>query len=218
MNVIPHGVSDRYFDGKSNTLKDSMKLMMGDQKYLLYIGGSLERKRFSWAIEVFRQVRRTESDVLLAACGFAQGEVAAAINDIPSDIKSHVRVLPFVSEDEMPALYHGASAVLYPTLYEGFGLPVVEAIACGAPILFSGVGSLEELQGPGSIVLPPHELTPWVEEIRRAIHNTESRDLRKLQGQAWARRYSWAASADMHMAVYLAAVGRQSGFGEIGIS
>ena len=95
-----------------------------------------------------------------------------------------------------------ATAVLYPSLYEGFGLPVIEAQAVGTPILFSDVGSLSELKGPGAVVLPVDDLPAWV---RAAAHILDTRS--GVPGpdrvaRAWARQYSWEAYTDRTLAVY----------------
>ena len=205
VEVIPHGVADRYLRARAQEMGRELRELLGRQQYVLYIGGALERKRFAWALEIFREVQQRAPGLLLAACGFSSEEKNAAIANIPAELRRSIRILPYVHEEQMPALYQGAIAVLYPTLYEGFGLPVVESIASGTPILFSALGSLQELGGPGSVVVPPYEMRPWVDGVCNAIESRESRDLRRNEGQLWAQRFSWTKSAERHFAVYAAA-------------
>ena len=84
---------------------------------------------------------------------------------MPRHLQDKLILAPFVSEEDMPRLYMRAAAVLYPSLYEGFGMPVVEAQAVGTRVLFSDVGSLSELKGPGAVVLPVDDLQAWVRTI-----------------------------------------------------
>ena len=205
VTVIPHGVSDRYLESKRQVLGPQGRDLLEGTRYILYVGGALERKRFRWALEVVREVRKKEPGVVLAACGFSKEEVDAATDSVPFELRNAVKILAFVSEEQMPALYCGASVVLYPTLYEGFGLPVIESLATGTPILFSALGSLEELQGPGAVVLPPFELQPWVDAVCRALGSEDSREMRQTDGRIWASGYSWAHSSKKHLDVYIAA-------------
>lgn len=108
----------------------------------------------------------------------------------------------------MPRLYQNAAAVLYPTLYEGFGFPVVEAQAVGTPVLHSAVSSLTELQGPGSVVLPVEDLGAWVDACRALVAERGRTPQPNETSRQWARRFSWEASAERHLEVYRRAAGR----------
>jgi alpha-1,3-rhamnosyl/mannosyltransferase len=109
---------------------------------------------------------------------------------------------PFVPDDEMILLYQTAIAVLYPTLYEGFGFPALEAQAVGTPVLFSALGSLQELQGPGAVVLPPRDLGAWVEACRRLVRERGENPTPNQQARNWAKGFSWDISVARHLEVY----------------
>src|SRR5262249_35028315 len=102
----------------------------------------------------------------------------------------------------------------YPTLYEGFGFPAVESQALGTPALFSALGSLTELCGPGAVTLPPYDLDQWVQVCQglvgeRGLASRPTEDARR-----WARQFSWEISAQRRLAVYrevAAQAGRRSG-------
>ena len=96
----------------------------------------------------------------------------------------------------------GASAVLYPSLYEGFGMPAIEAQAVGTPVLFSDVGSLSELKGPGAVVLPVDDLAAWVRAVDDILQsNTTGRQPNTI-ARAWAQQYSWDAYCERTLDVY----------------
>jgi len=95
-----------------------------------------------------------------------------------------------------------AAAVLYPTIYEGFGLPVIEAQAVGTPVLFSDVGSLTELKGPGAVVLPVDDLPAWVRAVSDILQSRQGLQEPDRIARAWARQYSWDAYTERTLAVY----------------
>jgi glycosyltransferase involved in cell wall biosynthesis len=208
LHLILHGVADAYLDGKRSTLSESLAGELGATPYLLYIGGDVPRKRLDWAVRVFERLEA--SHLQLAVCGYSADGARRARDKLPEALRGKVRFLPFVSESDMPALYQNAIAVLYPTLYEGFGFPAVEAQALGIPVLFSAVGSLKELRGPAAEVLPPDDLDAWVSTTRRLIgERGESRVLNE-SARAWARRFSWSVSARRHAELYRAAAAHRS--------
>jgi alpha-1,3-rhamnosyl/mannosyltransferase len=102
----------------------------------------------------------------------------------------------------MPALYQNAVAVLYPTQYEGFGLPALEAQAVGTPVLFSDVSSLSELKGPGAVIMPPNDLDAWVGTCRNLMAARAEAPEPDQTARAWARRFSWDSFAKRTVEVY----------------
>jgi glycosyltransferase involved in cell wall biosynthesis len=199
LHVIPHGVGDSYLDAQA-ARPERLPPWIGPERYLLYVGGVIERKRFSWAARILGELG--DLDVRLVACGFAPEEAREAVKALKPELRERVRFAPFVPEAEMPALYQNAAAVLYPTLYEGFGFPALEAQAVGTPVLFSALGSLQELVGPGAIILPPNDLTAWVEAVRTLLLREHEDTTRVLAARSWARQFSWHVSAEKHLALY----------------
>jgi glycosyltransferase involved in cell wall biosynthesis len=110
-----------------------------------------------------------------------------------------VRVLGFVDDDELARLYRGALCVAYTSLYEGFGIPVLEALACGAPVVTSAGTAMEEVADGTAVLVDPLDLDSIVAGIREAIGR---RDELAALGPARARRFSWRASAEATAAVY----------------
>ena len=102
----------------------------------------------------------------------------------------------------MPGVYYNAVATLYPSLYEGFGFPVLESQAVGTPILFSAVSSLAELIGPGSIVLPKDNLRDWVGACERLISERTPYFKPYKKAKEWAKKFDWKVSAEKHLQVY----------------
>jgi glycosyltransferase involved in cell wall biosynthesis len=198
--VIPHGISDCYFNVVARPLSGTLRSIGVRGPYLLYIGGALPRKRADWAIRVFERIG--DANLRLVLCGLPAEAQQRILQQTEPCLRARLCFTPFVSEDDMPLLYSHALAVLYPTLYEGFGFPALEAQAVGTPVLFSALGSLAELQGPGSIILPPHDLACWVRTCKRLVSERQGSHRSNERSQAWARQFSWSESARRHFELY----------------
>lgn len=198
--VIPHGIHERYLVPRFPLVPKPLQDAGVRAPYLLYFGGEIPRKRPEWAVGVWRQLPRT--DVRLVMCGLDPRKPPRWIQELPPDLRERLTLLGFVPEDALPSLYAHAEAVLYPTLYEGFGLPVLEAQAVGTPVLMSPVGSLCELAGPGAIVLPEHDRHAWIDACRNVLAGNKPP---AAQARAWARGFSWTAAFEKTLDVYRSA-------------
>jgi len=199
LHVISPGVDERYLDAGP----DRRPIVLGDrvisEPYLLYLGGADPRKRLMWALQAWWMGGAGASMVV---CGLEASAHAQVRSAVPHHLHDRLILAPFVSEEDMPRLYMRATAVLYPSLYEGFGMPVIEAQAVGTRVLFSDVGSLSELKGPGAIVLPVDDLQAWVRTIDLIMQSRASHHGPDRIARAWARQYSWDAYTDRTLAVY----------------
>jgi alpha-1,3-rhamnosyl/mannosyltransferase len=108
----------------------------------------------------------------------------------------------------MPSLYQNALLVLYPTLYEGFGFPALNAQAVGTPIVMSNVSSLRELAGPNAIALEPNDNGAWIDACRDLIDKRMTNALPDPASQYWALQFDWRRSAEAHWDVYREAASR----------
>jgi glycosyltransferase involved in cell wall biosynthesis len=138
----------------------------------------------------------------MVVCGLEPAAHARVRESVPRQVQDRLILAPFISEDDMPRLYMRAAAVLYPSLYEGFGMPVVEAQAVGTRVLFSEAGSLAELNGPGAVILPVDDLQAWVRTINLLLESRPTAAGPDRVARAWARQYSWDAYTDRTLAVY----------------
>jgi glycosyltransferase involved in cell wall biosynthesis len=197
-NVIYNGVGEEFLTC-DRELDDCELAELSLQKpFCLYLGGEIPRKRFDWAVEVWKPFA---SDVQLATCGIAPAEMPRLLRSLNLKVSDQVRCLNYIPDTLLSRLLRTASCILYPTLYEGFGLPVVECNAVGTPILYSPCGSLRELQGPTSVLLPSDDLSGWRHALRAAVINgavknavSESRD--------WAKSFSWDSTAEQYVAAF----------------
>ncbi|HYE89233.1 MAG TPA: glycosyltransferase family 1 protein [Vicinamibacterales bacterium] len=200
LHVISPGVDERYLDAEP----DREPIVIGDrvvsEPYLLYLGGADPRKRLMWALQAWWTGAGAAATMVV--CGLEPEAHAHVLASVPRHLQERLILAPFISEDDMPRLYMRATAVLYPSLYEGFGMPVVEAQAVGTRVLFSDVGSLTELKGPGAVVLPVDDLPAWVRTIALIVQSRASSYGPDRIARAWARQYSWDAYTKRTLDVY----------------
>lgn len=179
------------------------------EKYLLYLGGYDQRKNVRVIIEAFARaaVSRLGYRLVLAGVNLGRADseffpdprrLARAAN-LPVDALACVG---WVDEDDKPALYAGARAFLFPSRYEGFGLPPLEALACGVPVLCADASSLPEVVGDAALLLPPDDPRAWADALDALLDDAPRWAELCARGIAQARKFSWARCAAETCAVY----------------
>jgi glycosyltransferase involved in cell wall biosynthesis len=182
-------------------LPPALTTELAGARYAIYLGGAMKRKRFDWALQTL--AAQADATLKLVACGFGAEAREAAHKALPHELQGRVLFAEFLSDAELLALYRGAVAVLYPTLYEGFGFPAVEAQAAGVPVIFSPLGSLAELVGPLATLVPAEDVAAWAAALDGAAAlSTEARADKAAQARRWAQGFRWAESWRKHLEVY----------------
>jgi glycosyltransferase involved in cell wall biosynthesis len=164
-------------------------------------------------ISAFEQFKRTTgSDWQLVFAG-KDWSGADAIHEAirQSTFRSQIRVLGFVSAAELPSLYHAANVCVYPSLYEGFGMPPVEAMACGCPVLCSDRGSLGEVIGDAALIVDPEDVRDLARKLRAMATDPVLRERLRERGLRHARRFDWEETAAATLEIYRRAAFLQSG-------
>jgi glycosyltransferase involved in cell wall biosynthesis len=208
--LVANGVDERYLDAEPDYLPLDVGGRAIGEPFVLYVGGAEPRKRLTWALQTWWNLP-SSTPATMVVCGLEAAAHEAIRQMVPRHLHDRLVLAPFIGEEDMPRLYMRAAAVLYPTLYEGFGLPVVEAHAVGTPVLFSDVGSLSELKGPAAIVLPVDDLDAWSRALALVLQSRPRRFEPDRIARAWARQYSWDACADRTLKVYAAAAAHGRG-------
>jgi glycosyltransferase involved in cell wall biosynthesis len=146
--------------------------------------------------------------ILAGGAGWKAGPVMQSVAAARS--RERIRRLGYVPDADVPALLRRASAVVYPSLEEGFGLPALEALACGAPLVTTAGTTMAELAGDSALLVPPAQPSALAAAIETAIAEQPSAEAarRRADGLAIAARYTWEACAEGHLQVYRIAAGR----------
>lgn len=163
--------------------------------FILSVGTLEPRKNFTRLIEAFARLPQHEEFDLLIAGG--RGWLYDEIFQAPARFGAAdcVRFLGFVPDADLPALYSLATLFVYPSLYEGFGLPVLEAMACGAAVITSNVSSLPEVAGDAAVLVNPRSTNELAAVLQELLNDSERRERMKPQSLAQAKKFSWDASA-----------------------
>jgi len=171
-------------------------------EFVLSVGVLQPRKNLPLLIEAFtRAKRRGGLDITLAIVGKI-GWLSAETEDAILRAGTDVRMLGYVPDQDLPFLYGCANVMAYPSLYEGFGLPALEAMACGCPVVVSNNSSLPEVVGEAGILLKADNLTDWEETLIDLTENASKRSKMRLLGLDRAAQFSWSVTAQKTLEVY----------------
>ena len=167
-----------------------------DRPYFLYVGGIEPRKNVDGLVRAFSQVMDTCDAVLVIAGerGKAGEQLRRQLEGTP--VGERIVWTGFVPEEDLPFLYAGALALAYPSLYEGFGLPVLEAMSCGAPVLTSPLSSLPEVAGDAALYVDPGSPAELAAALRRLAAEPALRAELRERGLERAQRFSWTDTAE----------------------
>src|SRR5919199_1461961 len=172
--------------------------------YLLYVGDLAEHKNLPFLVGAFGRVPHPVR-LLLVGRGRRFERLREIVDASPA--RGRIEIRRDASDEEVDALYRGASALVLPSRYEGFGFTPLEAMARGCPVLASDIPALREVSGDGALLLPLGDEDVWAEAIRRVLADDELRsDLRRRGGETVAR-YSWEEAARGVCRVFAAVLG-----------
>lgn len=160
--------------------------------YLLYVGGRKPHKNLPRLLQAFAGAG-VDRDVRLLLAGTADAETCGLIGRLR--LGGAVQFVDAPQDERLAAVYRGALALLFPSLYEGFGLPPLEALACGVPVLTSTVCSLPEVVGDAGILVDPRSIESISAGIRRLVEDTELRNKLRSKGLQRAQKFPWAETA-----------------------
>jgi glycosyltransferase involved in cell wall biosynthesis len=208
--VIPIGV-DRGFNCEEDPEADSgASVLLGPKGLgpeILHVGSTIKRKRIDTLLEVFGRIRNHSTEARLIRVGGAFTPEQENLVDRLS-LRRSIVTLPFISKRILAAVYRRADLLLMPSASEGFGLPVVEAMACGTPVVSSDIPALREVGGDASAYCGVSEVNEWVataiDTLQQEQLHPDEQARRRAQGVSQASRYSWAENARQVSKVYTA--------------
>lgn len=200
ISVIYEGFDNSLFKPPSLDIYSSIlkQFDLENQKYFLFVGTIQPRKNLGNLIKAFKGFKNVfpQTEIKLVLAG-GKGWLSEDIFTLPKKlgIKECVKFLGRVKDEELPALYSGALAFTYPSLYEGFGLPILEAMACSCPVITSNSSSLPEVAGDGAIYADPLSVEQILEAMFKIAQNDSLRDNLITKGSKQVEKFSWEKCA-----------------------
>jgi len=201
ISVVYEGVDRRLFRPISHRIYE--------EPYILFVGSEHPRKNFTGLVKAFSQLKGESrfKDLKLVKVGRAGGQEAdfrgqtMEVVDAPG-LVGEVIFTEFVSGAELPAYYSGAEVFVFPSLYEGFGFPPLEAMACGCPVVTSNASSLPEVVGEAGIMVDPYDTDSLAQAMRQVLTDAKLREEMIRKGFDQVNKFSWEETARQTQEVY----------------
>ncbi|MER3422187.1 MAG: glycosyltransferase family 1 protein [Nitrospiraceae bacterium] len=172
--------------------------------YLLYVGNIEPRKNLTRLLEAYSLLKARGGCrlplIFSGGGGWKNTDIYRRVSEL--SLEKDVRFLGYVPDEELPALMSGAELFVYPSLYEGFGLPPLEAMACGTPVVTSNVSSIPEVVGDAALMVDPYDVEGLAEAMQRALMDKDLREDMRIKGLARAKLFSWERTACETLKVY----------------
>jgi glycosyltransferase involved in cell wall biosynthesis len=204
VTVLYSGVN-RKFRPESDARKSKLmrkKYGLGEEPYLLSVSTLQPRKNYQMLIRAFRQVADSYPHHLVIAGnkGWLYEQIVEEVR--AQELTERVSFIGFVDDNDLPTLYSAATLFVFPSLYEGFGLPLLEAMACGVPVLTSNSSCLPEVAGEAAIQLSPEIQEDWTRAMSETLGNPTRRTNMVAAGFLQAREFTWSEAAAQLLDVY----------------
>jgi glycosyltransferase involved in cell wall biosynthesis len=205
IRVVYYGLNPIFAPVRERAVLDAARARHGlPERFLIFVGTIEPRKNLDRVIQAYALARRLYGiDIPLVLAG-QLGWLYERTIQLPRvlGIEEHVRFVPYIPQADLPAVYSQSDGLVFPTLYEGFGLPIIEALGCGAPVLTSRTSAMPEVAGGLAVLVDQFD----VESIAQGLHGLlADRDYRVRTaefGPSWASEFTWERAARETVAVY----------------
>ncbi|MEZ5365590.1 MAG: glycosyltransferase family 1 protein [Bryobacterales bacterium] len=194
ISVVMHGVDEDFFEATPAQREVSRTQYGLPDRYILFVGSMEPRKNLSGLLEAFaslpEKTQRSFPLVIVGATGWRNQEIRDEIGKNPN-----VKVIGYVSRELLPAVYEQCSLFVFPSHYEGFGMPVLEAMAAGAPVITSNASALPEVIGDTGITIDPEDSAALATSMAKILDDPQNAALMGSAARQRARRFTWERCA-----------------------
>ncbi len=190
IDVISPGIDEMYAPPEPQAIAAFRQRRQLPQQFVLHVGTLQPRKNIPLLLEAFARLPLSQVHlVLVGGKGWMYEEIFARVTAL--GLQERVHFAGYVPDAELPLWYGAAALLALPSLYEGFGLPLVEAMACGCPVLAANVSSLPEAVGEAGLLLPPDDAQAWAEGMTAVLQDAALRATMVANGLVQAGQFSW---------------------------
>ncbi|MEY7999350.1 glycosyltransferase family 4 protein [Clostridium sp. Mt-5] len=203
--ITPLAADDKYKPLEKDKCKHAIKIKYNiENPFILYIGGFSPRKNVSSLITAFSKVHKNlDRNYDLIIVGSNKDDLDMLKNlSTDLNIKENVKFTGFVEEKMLPVFYNACDTFIYPSLYEGFGLPPLEAMSCGTPVITSDVSSIPEVVGDGGILINPFDIKSLMYSIEALLNDESIREELSLKALKQASKFSWEKTSENTINAY----------------
>ena len=203
--AIPHGVEPRFRPPSAAAIAATLSRHGIAPPYFLAVGTIEPRKNHQTLLAAFAAVAAVDPAVQLVVVGRPGWLCRGIVQQLQVwERRGRLKWLHTLADDDLPALYAGCVALVYPSWYEGFGFPVLEAMACGAPVIASDLPVLRDVAGEAAMYVPAGDAEALGAAMQRLLTDQSLREQLRTAGLIRAQQFTWEASAARHLAVYRA--------------
>lgn len=203
ISIIRHGVSEDYkvINRNDPKLLEVQKKYNLPYKFILYLGNIEPRKNIKSAIAAFKKLRK-EKPVLEKYKLVLVGNRSPLCRDITKKEEQDILSIGYIGQEDKLFVYNLASLFVYPSFFEGFGLPVLEAMACGTPVIASNNSSISEVAGKSAVMINPNRPEQLFEAMKSVLLDEKLRDKMKKRGLEQSQKFSWEKCAEETLKIF----------------
>jgi glycosyltransferase involved in cell wall biosynthesis len=206
IDVVYHGVDPAFHPLPDDEVAAFRHRRGLPERFALFVGTLEPRKNLVRLVEAFARIKNDQVGlVLVGGKGWLYDELFSRVEAL--GLSKIVTFAGYVTGDELPLWYNAATALAYPSVYEGFGLPVLEAQACGTPVLTSNASSLPEAAGDAGLMVDPYDTDALAAGLHRLLTDESLQYELRERGLIHARQFSWPRTARETAGVYRRALG-----------
>jgi glycosyltransferase involved in cell wall biosynthesis len=203
IEVIDNGISGSFHPFHADDIAKIRGQFDLPQRYMLVSATADRRKNFACLLKAWQDIADCLSpDLHLIAIGNLSRTHVFGGHDLGALAAKRFRHIGFVSDEALPPLIAGAEAFLFPSLYEGFGLPILEAMACGTPVLTSNIGAMKEVAGDAALLVDPHDPQSLKKGLLQLASNEDLRTMLHGKGMLHAQKYTWEKAASSYQNLF----------------
>jgi len=191
IEVVPHGVSPRFHPMGGEELADARAKFRLPDRFILFVGTIEPRKNLDTLLDAWVLMRDRPDLVVVGSWGWLYEPIRAKMERLGPRLHH----LDGIAPDDLPAIYNLARALAHPAWYEGFGLPPLEAMACGTPVVVADTSSLPEVVGDAGMTVAPGDAEAWRKALERVVEDTELAAGMRHRGILRAAQFSWERAA-----------------------
>ncbi len=206
IDIAYPAAGDRFRPVKDDRLIADLKAKYQlPEHIILYIGNRKKHKNVAGLIEAYSMLsKKLKDQYALVLSGLMDQELEALVR--MNKVQGRVKCLSNISEEELPLAYNAADLFVFPTLYEGFGLPPLEAMACGVPVITSNVASVPEVVGDAALLVDPNNSRELADTMAKVLENNDLKQELKAKSLERARHFTWEECAQRTLKTYMEAV------------